>query len=294
MRTKGLLVLLVMGSLVLWMAACTSDKPATSSTPAAGTSTSSTSATAPATGTPTAAVSPTQPDAGSPSSGPGVDVEVTLTPNDLPTVDVEVTVPEMEGVFAGAATALEALASYRYKTAFTFIGESDGQPESGSIEMTGEVVAPDRQRIVWQDLGEGDQFELVQIGAQAWMLEEGEWSEIPAMVAEAMSQAVLVFGPAISWSGLYGGLETSSNYVGEETVNGVRARHYASTYNQWAGMWGGELVDASGDVWIADDGYPVRYRFSATGISEEGERGSVSWTMDLTDVNSAIAIEPPM
>ncbi|MFC2108014.1 hypothetical protein ACFLS5_00960 [Candidatus Bipolaricaulota bacterium] len=54
------------------------------------------------------------------------------------------------------------------------------------------------------------------------------------------------------------------------------------------------MLDASGDVWIADAGYPIRYNFTATGVDEDGNRGAISWTMELTDVGESIVIEPPM
>jgi hypothetical protein len=294
MRMRILLGLVLIASLILWLAACSSDR-------ASATSTASNQASAPSTTGQTQTAQTAEPvstpaqaqPTPAPSTGPAIDVEVNPTGDGVPAVDLDVSLPSIEGVFAGASAALEALSSYRYTTQFEFIAESNGEPESGSIEITGAVVAPDRRQILWKDLEEGSQFELIEIGDQAWMNDEDVWSEVPAIVADAMSQAVLIFAPAASWSGFYGELEASSSFVAEETVNGVRARHYTSTYSQWAATWKGELTSASADVWIALDGYPVRYRFSATGIDENGVQGTVSWSMDLTDVNSPFPIEPP-
>jgi len=208
-------------------------------------------------------------------------------------VDVEIELPPA-GIFAGSTAALEALESYRFTTVFLFTGEEGGEVESGSIELSGEIMDAEHKRFVWHNLEDGEYFEIIQLEDDAWVYDDGEWESVPLLVADAMSQAVLVFAPSVVWGGLFGGLETQSTYVGSETVDGMLAHHYTSTYQRWAGYWQGDLLDATGDVWIADAGYPVRYNFTATGIDEDGERGSLSWTMELTDVGENIVIEPPM
>ena len=208
-------------------------------------------------------------------------------------VDVEIDLAP-EGIFAGSTAALEALESYRFTTVFLFTGEEGGEVESGSIELSGEIMDAEHKRFVWRNLEDGEYFEIIQLEDDAWVYDDGEWESVPLLVADAMSQAVLVFAPSVVWGGLFGGLETQSTYVGSETVDGMLAHHYTSTYQRWAGYWQGDLLDATGDVWIADAGYPVRYNFTATGIDEDGERGSLSWTMELTDVGENIVIEPPM
>ncbi|MCK5248165.1 hypothetical protein KAR02_14770 [Candidatus Bipolaricaulota bacterium] len=208
-------------------------------------------------------------------------------------VDVDINLAP-QGIFAGAATALEALESYRFTTSFLFMGEEDGEVESGSIELSGEIMDAEHKHFVWRNLDDGEHFEIIQLEERAWVYDDGEWDSVPVLVADAMSQAVLVFAPSVVWGGLFGGLETQSTYVGSETIDGVLAHHYTSTYQQWAGYWQGELLDATGDVWIAEAGYPIRYNFTATGIDEDGSRGTVSWAMELTDVGANIVIEPPM
>jgi len=203
--------------------------------------------------------------------------------------------PPPEGAFSQATEALAGLESYRYATRFAFTEEDGDELEAGSIELLGTVAAPDEKHLVWMDLGEGDRFEVIQIGDRAWIRENEEpWQETPLLVAEAMSQAVLVYAPSIAWQGVFGELEPDATYLGRESIYGVRTHHYSSTYSQWGSYWPGELLDAAGEVWIAEEGYPVRYSFTATGIDEDGERGSISWTMELVDVNTEITVEPPV
>jgi hypothetical protein len=199
----------------------------------------------------------------------------------------------LDDLFASSSDALAGLASYRYTTVFSFTGGTDGNPESASVEVHGAVAGPDRQQVTWKNLETGEEFGVVRLGDQAWMLEGETWTPVPAMVADVMSQVVLVFAPSMSWDALAEGMGTASTYVGTETVKGISTRHYTSTYQGWSQAWEGEVDDASGDVWIAESGYPVRYRFAATGTNEDGSKGTALWTMELSDVNGSITIEAP-
>jgi hypothetical protein len=285
-RWTGIIVLLV---LCATLAACSDNpEPVVQTEPAASTATStpagdSTPAVTVDVPNPTpetALVQPSEPEL-------PLDIEVDVE------VDLGIALAP-EGIFAGANEALEALDSYRFTTVFLFTGEEDGKIESGSIELSGEIMDAQHKHFVWRNLEDGGYFEIIQLEDAAWVYDDGEWESVPLLVADAMSQAVLVFAPSVVWGGLFGSLEANSAYVGSETVDGMLAHHYTSTYQQWAGYWQGEVLDASGDVWIADAGYPIRYNFTATGVGEDGGRGAISWTMELTDVGADIAIEPPM
>ena len=284
MKLRNAIVLVLFATCCLLLAACTSNEPAEvaqSDEPATVTEQPATPAPPVEDTTPPAEVSvdlPTEPE-----SEP---VELEL--------EVDVELPSPEGVFAGASAALSELESYRFVTSFLFVGEDDSETESGSIELSGAIAGPDAQHFVWEDLEEGERFELVQIGDEAWILDDDGWESVPLLVANAMSQAVLVFAPSVVWGGFFGELESHSTYVGQETVNGISSHHYTSTYNTWGRYWQGNLTDAAGDVWIAEAGYPIKYEFNATGEDEEGGRGSVSWSMEITDVNADINIEPPL
>jgi hypothetical protein len=274
MRNRWWLSLLAIG-LIAALVSCSSDK---------GTSPPTSQPAAAPAGTTVAPSEPAAPPAEPPLEEPAVPASA---------VGPETAAADPASAFHGAQVALDSLESYRYTTSFLFAGEEDGKPESGSIELSGEIAGPDRKRLVWQDLDEDASFEVIQVGDEAWIFEDGEWQEVPILVAEAMSQAALVYAPSVTWSGLFGELQPDATYVGSEVVNGVLADHFTATYRQWGSYWQGELIDAAGDVWIAEAGFPVKYHFSATGIDENGDRGTVTWTMDLTDVNAPITIEPP-
>lgn len=272
MTKRTWLMLLLAAVLALGLAACTSDEETTT----------------------TATTDPTTEAADETPAAEPVDevIEPEPEPATVATAGEEAVLPP-EGAFSDASGALAALTSYHYSTLFTFVGEEDGEVEAGSIELSGIVAGPNQRHLIWRNLGEDEQFEVIQIDDKAWIFDD-EWEEAPVLVAEAMSQAVLIYAPSIAWGGVFGELEPTATYVGKETVNGVSAHHYTSTYALWGGYWPGALENASGDVWIAEDGYPVKYHFSATGIDEDGDRGTVTWQMDLTDVNTEITIEPPL
>ena len=202
--------------------------------------------------------------------------------------------PDPADAFGRAQIALDQLQSYRYRTTFLFAGEEDGVAESGSMELIGEIAAPDRTHLVLRNLHEDESFEVIRIDDTAWIRDDESWEEVPILVAEAMSEGALVFAPAVTWNGLFGELTPEAAYVGKDVIDGVTVDHYTATYTRWGTYWPGELIDATGDVWIAEAGYPVRYHFSATGIDEEGDRGAITWAMELTDVDAAILIEPPL
>lgn len=237
---------------------------------------------------PTILVTPTTASA----PGASASVEPLVVPEGAQ-AELEAATQALDDLFAESADVLAGLGSYRYTTTFSFTAKEGGEPESGSIEMHGTVASSERQSLTWKDLETGDEFALTRVGARTWIREGEEWTEVPAMVADAMSQGILVFSPMMGWGAFAEGLQASSNYVGSETVNGISARHYTSTYSEWSESWSGDVTDAKGDVWIAEAGYPVRYRLTANSLDEEGNRGTILWTMELSDVNAPISIEAP-
>jgi len=202
-------------------------------------------------------------------------------------------ISSVEDAFLEATDALSTLSSYSYTTSFTFVGEEDGEVHSGSIELAATIVGDDRMHLEWRDIEEDEYVELIRIGEEAWIYDESGWQSVPVFAADAMSQAVLVFAPSAVWSGLFGSIDTSVDYVGSDTINGIPSKHYTSTYQNWGTYWGGDLTQSAGDVWIADAGYPVKYYFTATGTDTDGSSGTITWSMEIYDVNQTLEITPP-
>lgn len=202
--------------------------------------------------------------------------------------EVEESLPLSESL-----AALRSLASYRYETVMIYEGTGDLEADSGTLTILGEYAAPDRYHLTIIDSAEGTQTEFIKIGDSLWVYDEGEWEEVPEAAAAAMSQAIFTFALDFVWGTLAEGLAADSNYVGKETVNGVRALHYSSTSSVWEERIEAGFENARGDIWIAEAGYPVRFVFTASGTDEEGNTGSVEWRTDVTDVNTEVTITPP-
>jgi len=211
---------------------------------------------------------------------------------ETPAIETPLEAPP-EGLLSRSTGALAALESYRYTTRVKYEGTDGDEIDAGSIEIIGEYASPDREHVIWTDLVTGEGFEIIRIGDTAWMHEDEEWMEVPQIAVESIMQVVFLFAPVYAWEGMAGELETGSNFVGKEVVNGVSTLHYSSDYTGWEERFEGDPHEASGEIWIAEEGFPVRSIFTASGIDEDGNPGSVEWRMDLTNVNQPISIEPP-
>ena len=227
-----------------------------------------------------------------PSPEAAATADETEPQREAPAIEAPLEAPP-EGLLSRSTGALAALESYRYTTRVEYEGTDGDEIDAGSIEIIGEYASPDREHVTWTDLATGEGFEIIRIGDTAWMYEDEEWIEVPQMAIESIMQVVFLFAPVYAWEGMAGELETGSNFVGKEVVNGVSTLHYSSDYAGWEERFEGDLHEASGEIWIAEEGFPVRSIFTASGIDEDGNQGSVEWRMDLTNVNQSISIEPP-
>jgi len=227
-----------------------------------------------------------------PSPEAAATADETEPQREVPAIEAPLEAPP-EGLLSRSTGALAALESYRYTTRVKYEGTDGDEIDAGSIEIIGEYASPDREHVTWTDLATGEGFEIIRIGDTAWMYEDEEWIEVPQMAIESIMQVVFLFAPVYAWEGMAGELETGSNFVGKEVVNGVSTLHYSSDYAGWEERFEGDLHEASGEIWIAEEGFPVRSIFTASGIDEDGNQGSVEWRMDLTNVNQSISIEPP-
>jgi len=235
-------------------------------------------------------------DVQAPPIGEAVPVGEEESEQELPDQTAATTMPEAaapEGVFAEAAEALDVLESYRYRTLFTFVGSDRDEAEPGSIELNGAIAGEGRIYLMWRDLSDNTLFEVLRIQGETWVAEGGEWSAVPTVVAEAMSNAVSIYAPSVVWEGVFSRLEATSTYVGRERVDETSAHHFTSTHGEWGSYWDGELAEASGDIWIAEEGYPLKAHFTATGTDVDGKAGLITWVVEIRDVNQELELPLP-
>ncbi len=196
--------------------------------------------------------------------------------------------------FSGSIQALKELTSYRYTTVMKYTDTTASGTESETTTIVGEYVAPDSYHLTIQDTTEGEKNEFIKISEGLWVYDDGDWMQVPDNAASAIAQTI--FGVALDfvWSTLASNLAEGTFYKGKETVNGIEALHYSSTSSYWQEMVGESYGQGQGDIWIAEEGYPVRFMFSASGTDEQGNSGSIEWTGNVTKVNSEITISPPI
>jgi hypothetical protein len=180
-----------------------------------------------------------------------------------------------------------------------FEGTEDGNPTEWSLEMLIESSKdPAASRIVYAGQGTADLesmagFEIVQIGDQQYMkFGEGEGS----CMASSGGEGLEGFGELFKPEDLVGGLSDARRAGPDETVNGVRARHYTFDEKGLVGLTG--LTRASGEAWVAVDGnYVVKYTLTAEGkdtlFGKANSEGKLTWTYEVTDVNRTVEIKPP-
>jgi hypothetical protein len=123
-----------------------------------------------------------------------------------------------------------------------------------------------------------------------------EWNAVPAVQAESFTQLADGFRPEQMFSLYFAPTGTDSVVVGDETHNGVATTHYRGGEDVGAIL--GEVVGVNGswssNIWLAKDGgYLVAAEARVEG-SEATGGGSFSVVVDITEVNAAGPITPPI
>lgn len=214
--------------------------------------------------------------------------EVELTPTEEETF-------QAEKVTEGLAT----LKSYRATFTMAFEGTEDDKPVQWTFEMKMEATKdPIASRLSYMGSGTEDAsklsgFEIVQVGDMQYIkFGEGVGNCIASSAGEQTSEVGELFRP----DDILGGLSNARRAGPDQTINGVRARHYTFDEKGLVGLTG--LTRAQGEVWVAVDGnYVVKYTLTAEGrdvlFGKPNTEGKLTWTYEVTDINQAIEITPP-
>lgn len=182
-------------------------------------------------------------------------------------------------------------------------------PQPFKIDITGEVVNPNRQRSETKaSLGFIQlTVDRVEIGTQAWTREAGgAWQQAtPGASSPASLGTNVDISPArlFAQNGLtFAALnrELGSLPSTQDSVNGVQARRYDLTAEEFhrifssaQGLLPGDTqpVQTTGSVWIANaTKVPVRLRLNST--SPDG-KPAFQMDMTLSDLNGSLSIQPP-
>lgn len=215
------------------------------------------------------------------------------------------------------------LSSYRYEIALHVAGgalaDVNGDAATATptdiagagftITIEGAVVNPDREQAqTTASLGFIElALERIQIGDRAWTRETGgEWTVATAGSASPAIGGELAISPArIFAEGGTAVVALNQELRGREyvpdSINGLSARRYSLSAEQFRTVFGGERgllpgdsqpLDTLGTLWIAEDSrVPLRIVLTST-----DDQGQPAFEMDLTltDLNDGITIVPPL
>ncbi len=200
---------------------------------------------------------------------------------------------EPEAGLSTSIQALKALDSYRYTTVMKYENTTDSATESETTTVVGEYVAPGSYHLTITHSTQDDKEEFIKIDESLWVYDDGDWMKVPENVASSFAQTIFALALDFVWTTLATNLEDATYYVGKEILNNTSTLHYSSTSSYWQEMVGESYGQGQGDIWIAEEGYPVKFMFIASGNDEQGNSGSIEWTSNVTDVNSNVTISPP-
>lgn len=291
-HAKWLLILLLLASLALGLAACGGEEP---TSPPAVESTQVSEA------------KPTeQPVSEEPTQAPEP-AEPSDTPLPEPTVAEETEVEEQFDL--SSLSSSEDLTSYRSTMLITTVVDKDGQEETESLEFTVEYTSdPLAQHISMSGTGLGTEtesgsIEMYMVGDTMYMLMGDQWLNVPATEQDIDNEAMIrpeeLLADLCGWTN-----------EGTEEIDGVKAQHWSFTKEDYdkcsvlEGFMGiGELTDAGGDLYVAEDGnYVVLMELFYEGEDlelgiGEVEEGTTARRMEIryemSDVNVPFTIEVP-
>lgn len=214
----------------------------------------------------------------------------------IPEEGGEAAVPEEEGAAADEeapaleldSDAMSGFDSYRMRTVTQWTPES-GNPERMVMEQE-YTRDPEAHRMVMESEQGG--IEWVQIEDTAWYCFGGSCAQSQQGAEDVASDlGGFSFDPEEFTS-------ADSEYVGQDTVNDIRTRHYSLDLNVVEVMLlaQGEIANVQGDAWVADEpslpAFVVRYVLSWEETRGE-QGGAFEFSYDVYDVNEPITIEPP-
>jgi hypothetical protein len=195
---------------------------------------------------------------------------------------------------------LDKLKTYRMKWHSEWASTESGSTEKAVWDWLEEYVAsPQALHWNWQftnatDQGKAGGIEVWQIENTSYMLSKDSagQGQCISFSSEDKSQQFTkgVFSPTLL------GSVQNAKYVGMETVNGIRTKHYK--YDDKSASLAG-FGKVSGEIWVAiDGGFTVKDNASWTGgvgffATNTQTKGDGKWTWEISDVDQAITIKPP-
>ena len=293
-HAKWLLLLVLLASLALGLAACGGDTEPTSPPAEQPTEVSE--------------VQPTDEPASEPTQAP----EPTTPPTDTPLpepADTPETEEEEEEFDLSSLSSTAELSSYKSTMWITMVSDDNGQEQEQTIEVSIEYTSePRAQHITMSGAvtgpgAEGGTIEMYLIEDTMYMKMEDQWLSMPATEEDLDEDAFIT--PDAMLEDLCGWRKE-----GSDEINGVKVEHWTFTkddidkcmpYEDLTGL--GELTNADGDLYVAkDDNYVVLMELMYEGENLDMDIGDTDEGVQVvrmeihyetTDVNEPFTIEVP-
>jgi hypothetical protein len=165
----------------------------------------------------------------------------------------------------------------------------------GDISAEGAYVAPDSTELKMRFAGQ--EMAYIQIGNKAWEKTGSKWE-----VTTADSDLGFSGSPTELFEDFLPQEALKVAKSSRESINGVNATRYSfdkTTLSTLADDFGAsddlkDIDQANLDIWLTDEGIPVKVSMVFAGKDESGGKMSVSMEMNIRDINKSITIKPPI
>ncbi len=197
-------------------------------------------------------------------------------------------------------TGLDKLKSYRMSWQAEWNATDAGKTDNANWAWVEEYSSePKALHWSWKAAGSDaaakkNALEMWQIGDTTYMLNYDEEGQATCVSMSSEDQSNQLTKGLFSPNTL--GSVSNGKYVGSETVNGVKAKHYR--YDEKSATLGA-FGKVSGDLWVAEDGgFVVKDVMNWQGGEgllggSSQTKGDGKWTWELSDVNQPITIKAP-
>ena len=238
-----------------------------------------------------------------PAEDPNADVTMKLEAEDdevvvdEPAIDDVEEADDLDQELTYDSDGLDQLDSYRATISYE-LKKADGTTDSFNLEQAA-TRDPAAQHLTMSS-ADGD-IEYIQIEDQMWIRFGEEWMQGSADTADMDDEGFAsMLTSSDDWISDVD--EGDYEYLGKETVNGIKTRHYQVEYSEgWMGMLDqadadGDIDSGVADVWIANEPdlpeFIVRYRVELEGTLD-GEESTITLAQDVTEVNEDVKIVAP-
>ena len=173
------------------------------------------------------------------------------------------------------AATLATLKAGPYRTKSTIVSDS------GTINMTGELIPPDKLHTTMK--ATDFEMENIIIGDQGWIKQDGKWAVSPMASKTVLQSAFL----ALTAEQLDLTI-SDAKAIGSEAVNGEQARVYTYHLYHRSGRALARVISAV-KLWVSvKSGLPIKQEIA-------GEAGGIkSNTVQMIEYDPTISVVPPM